>query len=165
MNNENLEAALGDLCEAIRNVTLGSIEYVVMDAAARELIANWNDHNADDPIDEVAELANWAEAEGRPKQTRGLKSQLAPCSVQPGMATGQLYAPNGKLITAAKDWIPGNALIMGASRNADGSLEIEWEGETKICWDGQHTETDAGLRIFLDEDGNEWREDQLFLAT
>ncbi len=54
---------------------------------------------------------------------------------------------------------------MGASRNADGSFEIEWEGETKVCWDGQHTETDAGLRIFLDEDANEWREDQLFLAT
>lgn len=60
MNNENLEAALGDLCAAIRNVTLGNIESVVIDAAVRELIASWNDNNPDDLIDEAVELENWA---------------------------------------------------------------------------------------------------------
>jgi hypothetical protein len=77
----------------------------------------------------------------------------------------QLYAPNGKRIVAAKDWIPGNALILGATRNPDGSLEVEWEGTTTMCWDGQYTERIGGQRIFLDEDANEWRENQLTLGS
>lgn len=59
MNNPNLELALGDLCEAIRGITLGSVENVVIKAAGCELIKNWNGHNPDDPIDEAVELANW----------------------------------------------------------------------------------------------------------
>lgn len=76
-----------------------------------------------------------------------------------------LYAPNGQRITAAKDWVPGNALILGATRNPDGTLEIEWDGETKLCWDGQYTERHGDQRIFLDEDANEWRENQLTLGS
>ncbi|MFZ5497282.1 MAG: hypothetical protein ACOZE5_18320 [Verrucomicrobiota bacterium] len=59
MNNPNVELALGDLCEAIREITLGSVESAVIKAAGRELIMNWNDHNPDEPIDEAVELANW----------------------------------------------------------------------------------------------------------
>ena len=65
MNNPNLETALADLCAAIREITLGSVESAVIDAAARELIANWNDHNRADPIDEAAELGNWVQARRR----------------------------------------------------------------------------------------------------
>lgn len=56
MQEHPLHTALRDLTEAIENVTLGSIEAVVIDAAKRALITNWNDHNADYPIDEVAEV-------------------------------------------------------------------------------------------------------------
>jgi hypothetical protein len=83
----------------------------------------------------------------------------------PGRTPNQLYAPNGQFIIASKDWIPGNALIQGATRLPDGTLEIEWDGETKICWDGQYTEQLGDQRIFLDEDANEWREDQLTLGS
>lgn len=76
----------------------------------------------------------------------------------------QLYAPNGRRISASKDWIPGNALIASVTRALDGTLDIEWDGETKMCWDGQHTEEFAGKRIFLDDESNEWREDQLTLG-
>lgn len=76
-----------------------------------------------------------------------------------------LYTPNGKRIVAAKDWIPGNALILSATRNPDGTFEIEWEGETKICWNGQYTERLGGQRIFLDDDANEWRENELSLGS
>jgi hypothetical protein len=76
----------------------------------------------------------------------------------------QLYAPTGRRITASKDWIPGNALVARVVRATDGTLDIEWEGETKICWDGQYTETMGDRRIFLDEAGNEWPEDQLTLG-
>ena len=77
---------------------------------------------------------------------------------------GQLYAPNGKRIIASKDWVPGNALIASATRNPDGTLEIEWAGETRICWDGQYTEERRNQRVFVDEDGNEWLEKRLHLA-
>lgn len=80
------------------------------------------------------------------------------------VVTGQLYAPNGRRIVAAKDWIPGNASITGATRNTDGTLEIVWGGETRLCWEGQYTEIGRGGRVFLDEAGNEWRERQLTVA-
>lgn len=77
---------------------------------------------------------------------------------------GQLFAPTGRKINATQDWIPGNALIAGATRDRSGKLEIEWAGETKLCWDGQYTEEAGGGRIFLDVDGNAWRENQLSLG-
>lgn len=77
----------------------------------------------------------------------------------------QLYAPNGRRIAASKDWIPGNALIASATRAPDGTLEIEWEGETKLCWDGQYTEQLGERRIFLDDANNEWCEDQVALGA
>ena len=61
MININLETALFDLVDGIRGVCLGSVESVVIVAAGRELINNWNDHNNDDPIDTEAELAAWEE--------------------------------------------------------------------------------------------------------
>lgn len=78
---------------------------------------------------------------------------------------GQLYAPNGRRINAAQDSVPGNALIAGAVRDREGKLEIDWTGETRLCWDGQHTEETNGERVFLDEDGNAWRESLLSLGT
>ncbi len=76
-----------------------------------------------------------------------------------------LHAPNGKRIVASSDLVPGNAFIASATRNPDGTFEIEWEGETKMCWDGQYTETHRGQRVFIDEDGNQWLEKKLALAS
>lgn len=59
MQNEHLNTALTDLVDAIRDITLGSVENTVITAAGKELIRNWNDHNPDDPIDEAAELELW----------------------------------------------------------------------------------------------------------
>lgn len=64
MDNEHLETALQDLADAIEgitlgSITLGSIEFVVIEAAGKELIYNWNDHNRDNPINEDEELKNW----------------------------------------------------------------------------------------------------------
>ena len=58
MDNINLENALSDLVDGIRAATLGSIENVVIDAACKELINNWNDHNKDDQINVANELEN-----------------------------------------------------------------------------------------------------------
>jgi hypothetical protein len=59
MKNKNLQTALTDLVLAIISITLGSVESVVIDAAGKELIQNWNDHNSDDQIDEMQELELW----------------------------------------------------------------------------------------------------------
>jgi hypothetical protein len=59
MDNIRLDAALTDLVDAIRGACLGSVENAVIDAAAKELINNWNDHNQNDKIDESTELQNW----------------------------------------------------------------------------------------------------------
>jgi hypothetical protein len=53
-----LEAALSDLAEAIRGITLGSIEGVVLHESGISLIQNWNDHH-DDKINEAEELVTW----------------------------------------------------------------------------------------------------------
>lgn len=60
-HNEKLDDTLFDLADGIRKAFLGSIESVVIEAAGRELILNWNDHNEDCPIDEVTELQAWKE--------------------------------------------------------------------------------------------------------
>lgn len=57
---------------------------------------------------------------------------------------GQLNAPNGRRIIATKDWLPGDALIDGATRHPDGALELGWTGDTQICRDGQSTEMSRG---------------------
>jgi len=60
MKNSNLNTAMHDLVEAIRNVTLGSVESVVIDEAGKTLITNWNNHNNEDQIDETEELKEWS---------------------------------------------------------------------------------------------------------
>ncbi|NBQ69016.1 MAG: hypothetical protein EBU46_09370 [Nitrosomonadaceae bacterium] len=61
MINEELDTAVHDLCYAINDICLGSVERAVQDAAVRGLIANWNDHNQHAIIDEAAELKTWEE--------------------------------------------------------------------------------------------------------
>lgn len=74
------------------------------------------------------------------------------------------FAPNGAEIIGTCDMIPGNALISNFTRLPDGSLELDWVGETEVCWDGQETKTDArGQTIYVDDNGNEWPEDQVSL--
>ncbi|MBX3738893.1 MAG: hypothetical protein KF715_19530 [Candidatus Didemnitutus sp.] len=66
MDDADLNTALTDLVDAIRGITLGSIEEAVIAAAGAELIRNWNDHDPRTPIDEAKELANWERLTGMP---------------------------------------------------------------------------------------------------
>jgi hypothetical protein len=61
MDNPNLNTALTDLVDAIRGITLGSIEPHVIRGAGESLINHWNDHINDDNdwIDVGDELKNW----------------------------------------------------------------------------------------------------------
>lgn len=75
-------------------------------------------------------------------------------------------APNGLEIIGTADLIPGTSLILhdGFTQREDGSLEVEWHGETKVHWGGQCTKQNNGKNIYVDEHGNEWAEDQLKLV-
>ena len=65
MENINLESSLSDLVDAIRGVTLGSVENNVIEEAGKALICSWNDHNKDDQIDVNDELNNWEQLRNR----------------------------------------------------------------------------------------------------
>lgn len=73
----------------------------------------------------------------------------------------KLYAPNKSPITASADLIPGNALIKGFVLDDVGSLDIEWDGWTEPCWNGQFSKNIDGQNIYVSEDGREWLESQL----
>ena len=77
----------------------------------------------------------------------------------------RLYAPNGRRIVATKDWVPAHAPIGSVRREADGTLDIQPNGEIRLCWEDHHTEEVRGERAFLDDEGNEWLEGQLALGT
>lgn len=51
------------------------------------------------------------------------------------------FAPNGKQIRGTLDTIPAIAEISSESysRNANGKLEFDWDGETDVIWDDQKT--------------------------
>jgi len=76
-----------------------------------------------------------------------------------------LYSPTGIPILGTLEKMTGCALVSHATRNPDGSLEFEYEGETKIYWDDQQTVTRNGQTIWLDEDGGEWPASTLVLKA
>ena len=75
------------------------------------------------------------------------------------------YAPTGALIVAASEIIPGHAILQDDSfiQNGDGSLSYDYAGETKIMWDEQRPKTENAKRMFICEEGYEWRQDELTL--
>ena len=62
MENEHLDNVVTDLIDNIRGAFLGSVENVVINAAVRELINNWNDHHSsEDWICTEEEMKLWVE--------------------------------------------------------------------------------------------------------
>lgn len=86
------------------------------------------------------------------------KTTTAPA---PDQIEGHYIAPNGKLIVGTLETCPGCALITSISRAVDGSITLDYVGETKMYWDDQRTIERDGQTIFLDSDGHEWPESQL----
>jgi hypothetical protein len=73
----------------------------------------------------------------------------------------------GLEIDGTLETLSGRAEILNDSyqREADGSIEFEWGGETEVFWDEQRTVTRGGKRIFLDTEGNECTEDEIDLVV
>lgn len=76
----------------------------------------------------------------------------------------QLFSPNGTHIQGTKEQLTGKAVIgYVEGRNPDGTFNFEYVGETVVWWDEQRTVERDGKRIFVDETGDEFTEDQLEL--
>jgi hypothetical protein len=75
-----------------------------------------------------------------------------------------LTAPDGTLILGTLERLSGRAEISGATRNPDGKYELDYSGGTEIFYDDQVTEMRDGQRVFLDEAGEEYLENELVLV-
>lgn len=64
---------------------------------------------------------------------------------------GALKTLNGEPIIGSFDSLRACAMIQGATRNQDGTLEIEWEGTTDVWWDEQRTVHENGEPLFVTE--------------
>jgi hypothetical protein len=77
-----------------------------------------------------------------------------------------LTSPEGTRIIGTLERLSGRAEIVPDSfrANPQGGFTFEYEGTTEVFWDGQETEVWDGERVFLDGEGNEFREDTLRLV-
>lgn len=67
-------------------------------------------------------------------------------------------------VTGTVERLSAEAVIDGASLDADGLATLDYEGTTRIWWDDQRTARDGrGLMIFVDENGLELAQDQVAL--
>ncbi len=75
-------------------------------------------------------------------------------------------ASNGKLTIGTLERLSGRADIVEGSftRNENGTFTFEYEGYTEVFWEEQKTVRRNGRPIFLDEEGFQWEETQLFLS-
>lgn len=77
------------------------------------------------------------------------------------------FSPEGKRIIGVLNTVKCVALISHFKENPRGSLleesddSIEYEGETEIYWNDQETFLVDGRWIYVDEDYNNWRLEDL----
>ena len=71
-----------------------------------------------------------------------------------------MKALNGKTITGTLEVIIGCEASVDVRRDR-GKLRVEYIGNTEVNWDGQRPIKSAGGRVFVDSDGELWREQEL----
>ena len=80
----------------------------------------------------------------------------------------RVTAPDGTPITGIIESVQGKAWIDpdDFKLGADGHLIVEYDGTgTKMFWDTQVPYVENGHRLFHDESGNEWREQDLVILA
>jgi hypothetical protein len=79
----------------------------------------------------------------------------------------QAFSPDGHLIIGTLDTLTCRADIEFDtwSRGENGNIDFEWAGSSEMFYDEQKTVERDGKRVYLDEEGNDWAEDQLVLRT
>lgn len=78
----------------------------------------------------------------------------------------KLISPNGTEIIGTLEKVYGWAGIINDSlkREEDGTFDFDYDGETRIYWEGQRTVEREGERVFVDDLGDEFLESQLKLV-
>ena len=94
------------------------------------------------------------------------REDLAATDEIPRGQWGSLRSKAGKKILGTEEKLLACALIKRVVRLPDGKLEYDFDGETKVFWDGQMTSTTFdGLIEFVDEDYNTVTEDEVILVA
>ena len=75
----------------------------------------------------------------------------------------QAFSPTGGEIIGTLEHMHGVALASDYTRAGDGKISFEYDGGTDVNWDGQETVDRDGNRVFVDESGDEWTEDEIRL--
>jgi len=77
-----------------------------------------------------------------------------------------LVSPDGTLIVATLERLGGRAQIVPGSVRPDpsGGFSFDCSGTTEIFWDDQRTVVENDERVFLDEEGTEYLENELRLV-
>ncbi|MCL4722887.1 MAG: hypothetical protein KJZ90_01230, partial [Rhodocyclaceae bacterium] len=83
--------------------------------------------------------------------------------VAPG-ESGKLITKGGEEVTGTYETMPGAAGINLATRNSDGTLDIEYAGETDIWWNDQKTVKVNGERQFVTASGKIVPESEVILV-
>lgn len=75
-------------------------------------------------------------------------------------------SPTNRPIVSSAEIIPGAARIAPGrfSPSANGEYEFDYDGGTEIDWDGGETVRRQGVRVFFDDQGAEWLENQIKLV-
>jgi hypothetical protein len=69
----------------------------------------------------------------------------------------QAYSQKGIEIIGTAETVAATALVVGWTKDSDGSMQPEYSGSTDVDWNAQVTDTDAdGSIMLVDEDGNVW---------
>jgi hypothetical protein len=72
-------------------------------------------------------------------------------------------APNGLPIVGTPEVCPCRSRIAQFWRNRDGTLDFDYGGASEMFFEEQRIVQRRRERVFLDEQGNEWRESQLIV--
>mgnify|MGYP001600197707 CR=1 FL=1 len=60
-------------------------------------------------------------------------------------------SPTGSPIIGTADMVPANALAFNFERTSDGSLTLEWAGQSDMCWNGQYTKQTGGAEYAAED--------------
>lgn len=115
------------------------------------------------------EPAGHAGADATPPRTHAGSGAPANPSANDEVAVGtpgRLVTLEGVAIQGTLETVFGIAGIISAVRKEDGSLDFDYEGGTKLCWDEQRIlKTPAGEELFVTEDGDEVPASQVKLVS
>src|SRR5256885_13081817 len=73
-------------------------------------------------------------------------------------------SPEGNKIIGTLDVVRGTARA-DVALGSNGTLNIEYQGETEVDWDSQETKTENGERLFVCSQRKVWRENEVVRAT